>query len=138
MTPFSLAGCAVAKKFQLDADDFKATFLSEFANRIDWRNLDNLAAVKADQVIVLIYPDLVVLVILPQFARLYKPQLFEEAYRPVDRGEVDLWIFPLGELLDLARVEVGILTDDAKEELPLGGDPLPRRPQELHRLWNVH
>ena len=84
MPPFSLTGCAVAKEFQLDANYLETTFLAEFANRTDGRNLDDLAAVKAYQVIVLIYPDLIVLMILPQFTRFYEPQLFEESYRPID------------------------------------------------------
>lgn len=49
----------------------------------------------------------------------------EELNRPIDRGQAGPWILLLSEVVDLARMQVSVIADYAKQEPPFGGDPFP-------------
>ncbi len=62
----------------------------------------------------------------------------EELNRSIDRGQTDPWILLLSEVVDLARMQVSVIADYAKQEPPFWGDLLSHCLQEPHCFWNIH
>jgi len=62
----------------------------------------------------------------------------EELNRSIDRGQTDPWILLLSGVVDLARMQVNVIADYAKQEPPFWGDPLSNCLQEPHCFWDIY
>ena len=116
---------AVADRLEPGLMDLEPLGLSETTEGIRGGDFGHLPAAGADQVNVILAPDLVVAVALPKPDRTDHPQVTEEVEGPIDGGKTDVRVLRAGAAVDLSRVEVGVSVYDPKEELPLRGEPLP-------------